>query len=209
VAQIPFSWGSLKFGIRPIVPRCYERRLIKSPIPCSIFMLRLAILRHAEAVPHGTIADPERRLTEAGRDMSERLGRYFRDEGLEPDIALVSPSARTRETFEGLQCGAKQEIKAEFPPALYNATCDRLIELIGEAPEEAKFLLIVGHNPGFAELAVALASKGKKAELAKLRSHFPTPCLAVIDFDMKSWKKAAKGEGRLEHFVTRGALAKM
>jgi phosphohistidine phosphatase len=172
-------------------------------------MLRLAILRHAEAVPHGTVADPERRLTEAGREMAELMGRYFRDEGFEPDIALVSPSARTRETFEGLQRGAERELKAEFPPALYMATCEALIDLVAGAPEEAKFLLIVGHNPGFAELAAALASKGKKAELAKMRSHFPTPCLAVVDFDVKSWKKAAKGEGRLEHFVTRGALAKM
>lgn len=171
-------------------------------------MLRLAILRHAEAVPQGTLADSERPLTEAGRDMSVRMGRYFRDEGLAPDLALVSPSVRTRETFEGLLRGAKLEVAAEFPPALYNASLDGLEDLLAETPEKVKFLLIVGHNPSFAEYAVARAAKGKKSELAKLRGHFPTPCLAVVDFDTKSWKKAARGEGRLEHFVTRGALAK-
>jgi phosphohistidine phosphatase len=172
-------------------------------------MLRLAILRHAEAVPQGAGADIERILTDAGRDMAERMGSYFRDEGLEPDLALVSPSARTRETFEGLQHGAKQQFKVEFPAALYNATSGGIADLIADAPDEAKFLLIVGHNPGFAELAVALAGKGKKAELAKLREHFPTPCLAVVDFEAKNWRKAVKSEGRLEYFVTRGALAKM
>jgi phosphohistidine phosphatase len=172
-------------------------------------MLRLAILRHAEAVPHGTMADKERPLTQAGRDMSERMGRYFRDEGLEPDLALVSPSVRTRQTFEGLLHGAKGEFKAEHPADLYNATCEELESLIAEAPDGVKFLLIIGHNPAFAELANVLAGKGKKSELAKMRGHFPTPCLAVIDFEGKHWAKAARGEGRLAYFITRGALAKL
>jgi phosphohistidine phosphatase len=172
-------------------------------------MLRLAILRHAEAVPQGTLADLDRPLTDGGHDMAERMGRYFRDERFVPDLALVSPSLRTRETFEGLMRGAEQDFKAEFPPALYHASLEGLEGLIAETPEDVTFLLIVGHNPGFAELAAARAGKGKKAELAKLRDHFPTPSVAIIDFDVKSWKKAAHGEGRLEHFVTRGALAKL
>jgi phosphohistidine phosphatase len=172
-------------------------------------MLRLAILRHAEAVPQGEIADSARPLTEVGRAMSERVGRYFRDEGFAPDLALVSPSLRTRETFEGLQRGAEQDFKVEFPPALYNASLVRLEDLLAATPEDVKFLLIIGHNPGFAELAVALAGKGKRSELAKMRGHFPTPCLAIIDFETKSWKKAEKGGGRLEYFVTRGAFAKL
>jgi phosphohistidine phosphatase len=172
-------------------------------------MLRLAILRHAEAVPQGVIADKERPLTDGGRDMSERMGQYFRAEDLVPDLALVSPSLRTRETFEGLCRGTGREFKAEYDPVLYNATCEALVDLIAATAEEVRFLLIVGHNPGFAELANALAEKGKKSELAKMRSHFPTPCLAVLDFDVKSWKKASRGGGRLEHFMTRAALAKM
>jgi phosphohistidine phosphatase len=173
-------------------------------------MLRLAILRHAEAVPqHSELDDSARALTEAGRDMSERMGRYFSDEGFVPDLALVSPSVRTRETFEGLQRGAGRDFKAEFPPELFHATCEGLDDLIVATPEKVKFLLVVGHNPGLAELAVERAGKGKKSELAKMRGHFPAPCLAVIDFDVKSWKKIADEEGRLEYFVTRGALAKM
>jgi phosphohistidine phosphatase len=170
-------------------------------------MLRLAILRHAEAVPQGVMPDRERPLTEGGRDMAERMGRYFRDEGFVPDLAFVSPSRRTRETFEGLVRGAKQDFKAEFPDALYNATCDELVTLVEATPQEVKFLLIVGHNPSFAELASALADTGKKSDLAKMRSHFPTPCVAVVDFETKNWKRAARGDGRLAYFMTRGALA--
>ncbi len=171
-------------------------------------MLNLAILRHAEAMPLAEGGDIERALSPAGREMAERMGRYFRDAQLVPDLALVSPARRARETFEGLEQGAAQKFKAEFVPALYSASRETLEALLAEQPKEVKFLLVIGHNPGLAEFANALVGKGKKAELVKMRDHFPTPCLALIDFDVKSWKKAALGHGRLEAFLTRAALTK-
>jgi phosphohistidine phosphatase len=171
-------------------------------------MLRLAILRHAEAVPLAQGGDADRELSPSGRDLAERMGRYFRKVGFKPDLTLVSPSKRTRETFDALERGAGEKFAIEYAPDLYQATLPALEELLAEAPKETKFLLIIGHNPGLAEFANALAGKGKKSELARMRGHFPTPCLAVIDFDAKSWKKAVRGEGTLEYFITRGALAK-
>lgn len=171
-------------------------------------MLHLAILRHAEAMPLAEGGDLERALSPSGREMAERMGRYFRDAELVPDLTLVSPARRTRETFEGLEQGAAQKFKCDIVPALYNASLETLEAILADQPKEVKFLLIIGHNPGLAELANALAGKGKKGGLAKLREHFPTPCLAIIDFDVKSWKKVTPGRGRLERFVTRGALAK-
>ncbi len=172
-------------------------------------MLRLAIVRHAEAVPLAEGGDIERPLSASGRDMAERMGRYFRETGLEPDLALVSPSRRTRETFDGLQIGAEKKFPVDYVPAIYNAGLEALESIVADVDKQAKFLLLVGHNPGFAELADALVGKGKKSDLARMREHFPTPCLALIEFDVKSWKKALPGEGKLELFVTRGALAKM
>jgi phosphohistidine phosphatase len=171
-------------------------------------MLRLAILRHAEAAPLAEGGDLERPLTSSGRAMAESMGRYFRSEKLRPDLVFVSPSRRTCETFEGLENGAGQKFKMEFVPALYNASTETLEAIVQALPKDVKFGLLIGHNPGFAELANLFAGKGKKAELAKMREHFPAPCLAVIDFEVKSWEKAAHGHGRLEIFLTRAALAK-
>ncbi len=171
-------------------------------------MLRLAILRHAEAVPLTQGGDADRELSPSGRDLAERMGRYFHKLGLKPDLTLVSPSKRTRQTFEALERGAEEKFVVEYVQSLYHATLPVLEELLDEAPKEAKFLLIVGHNPGLAEFANALAANGKKTELARMRAHFPTPCMAIIDFDAKSWKKADRGEGKLEYFITRAALAK-
>lgn len=171
-------------------------------------MLRLAILRHAEAVPLTDESDAERELTPSGRDMAERMGRYFHDTGLKPNLALVSPAKRAKETFEGLERGAGETYAVDYLPDLYSADLRTLEDVIAEAPPGAKFLLLIGHNPGLAELALVLAGRGNKAELARMRGYFPAPALAVIDFDVESWRKARRGDGQLEHFVTRQALAK-
>lgn len=171
-------------------------------------MLRLAILRHAEAVPLGASGDAERELSFSGRELAERMGHYFRKEGLKPDLALVSPSKRTRETFEALERGAEESFPVKYEPSLYSASLKTLEEALAEAPKDSQFLLFVGHNPGLAEFANALAGKGKKSELARMRGHFPAPCLAVIDFDAKSWKKVGRQEGELKSFITRRALSK-
>lgn len=172
-------------------------------------MLRLAILRHAEAVPIAEGGDTERTLTLAGRSMAERMGRYFSSSGLVPDLALVSPARRARETFEGLRRGGGQVVKVEFVPALYNASLQTLTAVAAAAPQHAKFLLIIGHNPGLAEFASGIAGKSDKADLAKMRERFSAPCLALIDFDAATWSEAVAGDGHLETFLTRAALAKV
>jgi phosphohistidine phosphatase len=171
-------------------------------------MLRLAILRHAEAVPLTDDSDAERELTPAGWQMAERMGRYFRDAGLQPDLALVSPARRAKETFAGVERGAGETFTVDYMPRLYGADLRTLEEVVAEAPADAKFLLLVGHNPGLAELAHVLAGRGSKAEIARMRGNFPAPALAVIDFDVDIWQKARRAEGQLQHFVTRQALAK-
>ena len=63
-------------------------------------MRRLMMLRHATAVPHGSMPDFERVLTDQGRQDAAVMASYCKDEMLWPDLALVSPAARTRATHE-------------------------------------------------------------------------------------------------------------
>jgi phosphohistidine phosphatase len=67
--------------------------------------------------------------------------------------------------------------------------------------------MIVAHNPGLAELAVVLAGRGDRYELARLNQEFPTTSLALIDFDVERWKEARPQEGELDRFVTPASLA--
>jgi phosphohistidine phosphatase len=61
-------------------------------------------------------------------------------------------------------------------------------------------LLLIGHNPGFADLAKLLIGHGDRYAFARLSQKFPTAGLAVIDFDADSWGGIGPGQGRLDRF---------
>jgi phosphohistidine phosphatase len=170
-------------------------------------MLRLALLRHSEAHPHAQGGDKDRSLTKAGRKMAVRMGKYCRDMSLVPDLVLVSPAQRTKETYEIVAEQIGRDLKVTFDPALYNATSTTIKMLIAEVSSDRKLVLVVGHNPGIAESAIALSGQGDPGMLAEMRAHFPAPALAIIDFQMESWAEIEAGEGYLERFVTKTMLA--
>jgi len=169
-------------------------------------MLRLALLRHAEAHAHASGGDRDRTLTASGKDMARKIGAYCAAMPLLPDIVLVSPSSRTQGTYEF----AAKEMKA-VPPAhldddLYNATSTTIKGLVATLPSECKTVLVIGHNPGIAEAAIALAGDGDRTSLSEMRQHFPAPALAVIDFDIAVWAEIKAGQGLLKRFVTKSML---
>ena len=73
---------------------------------------------------------------------------------------------------------------------------------VRHTPPGVKTLMLIGHNPGIAELALSLAGYGDRYALARMMQKFPTCALAVLDFDMETWKEAAIRTGRLDRFVT-------
>ena len=163
-------------------------------------MLTLLLLRHAKAIPQAG-DDSGRVLTEGGHADAARLGAFLLEKDLLPDRALVSVAARTRQTMEGLARTADRIVPTTFDPALYNATerqiRDRVSKVVGSA-----ILLVVGHNPGIAELALALAASGDPQDFGAMRARFPPCSLAVITFDHHEWSDVRHGGGRLDAFVT-------
>ena len=67
-------------------------------------------------------------------------------------------------------------------------------------------LLLVGHNPGLAELAALLIASGEIDARQRLIEKFPTAALAVIDFALDDWGKLHSRAGRLDRFVVPRAL---
>ena len=63
------------------------------------------------------------------------------------------------------------------------------------APPEVGSVLVIGHNPGLEQLALALASDG--AELARMREKYPTAALATIDLPADRWSALERGGGEL------------
>ena len=67
---------------------------------------------------------------------------------------------------------------------------------------DPKRLMLVGHNPGMHELALALAGSGDAAARKALADNLPTAGLAVFDFATNDWTDVAFRRGRLVLFVT-------
>jgi phosphohistidine phosphatase len=167
-------------------------------------MRRLILLRHAKAGPK-TGDDIDRPLAPRGREAAPRMGAYLRDEGLLPDLALVSDSRRTRETWD-LVRPSLGDVEAHSEPRIYEAPPARLLTVVQEVEPSVRTVLMIGHNPGFHDLAQRLVGHGDRYAFAELKEKFPTAALAVIDFAADSWADVDAGAGRLDRFVTPKSL---
>ncbi len=169
-------------------------------------MLRLLLLRHAKAVPFAGSGDLERALTGRGRADAARLGAFIAGEKIAPQAAVHSGSRRTQQTLDIVLSKLKVDAPISVEPRLYEAADATFLSVLRRCPDEARTLLLVGHNPSLAEAACRLAGTGDRPALLKMAAKFPTSALAIIDFDADHWREVAEGAGRLVRFVTPGSL---
>ena len=95
------------------------------------------------------------------------------------------------------------EPQVELVPELYGADPAQLLQIIrAESEADPHRLMLVGHNPGMHELALALAGSGDAAGRKALADNLPTSGLAIFDFAIDDWAGVAFRRGRLELFVS-------
>lgn len=169
-------------------------------------MLRLMLLRHAKSNWPEGVADRDRPLATRGRENAPVMGRYLAEEGLLPDLVLVSPSLRTQETWRLVAPMLPQKPPSQTEPRIYEAPYQRLLEVVQEVEGDVRTLLMVGHNPGSAELAALLTGGGDRSAAARMMQKYPTCGLAVLDFDVSDWRDVAARGGRLDRFETPASL---
>jgi phosphohistidine phosphatase len=170
-------------------------------------MRRLMLLRHAKTesdAPSGR--DQDRRLDERGRNDAEEIGGWIGRHPPVPDAVLVSTAVRARQTWEFAWEAMKtmvREPRVEFLPELYGADPSQLLQTVREASSaDPQRLMIVGHNPGMHELALALTGSGDTAGRKVLAENLPTSGLAVFDFAVDDWGDVAFRRGQLVLFVS-------
>ena len=167
-------------------------------------MKRLLLLRHGKAEAQSS-DDAKRALIARGEKDSARMGRFLREEVYVPDLVYCSPAQRTRQTLERLlpELGAKP--RTEHSSELYLAEPEVILSLVRRAPDKAGTLMIVGHNPGLEQCALALAAVPLEKKLRKrydtMDEKFPTCALAVIDVAVARWVDVTPGSGELDAFV--------
>jgi len=147
-------------------------------------MDRLILLRHGKAetdAPSGQ--DFDRALTGRGRRDVALVARRLAEAGQAPDLVLVSPAARARETWEAA-APFFPEARVLWAPILYQIDPEGILDLALEQAQGA--VMVVGHNPGLGALAAFLARDAGGSEIAG----FPTAAAAVVDFAPEGRRRA-------------------
>lgn len=160
-------------------------------------MQQLMILRHAKAVQwYPGVEDFRRALRDVGREHAARVAEWICEHQYLPDEVLCSPSQRTRETLSPLMA-LRPELESctSFVPQIYGASTRTLTTLLDRSFAEHDRVLIIGHNPGFEQLAFDVIAPSARRSFDRL----PTGTLLLVEFDA-GWPEGA-GRGRLAHFV--------
>jgi len=148
-------------------------------------MDRLILLRHGKAEPDSDSGDDfDRRLAPRGVRESADMGVRLADMGFQPQVALVSPAARAKGTWEAAQ-PAFPNAETRFLDHLYHADSETIRRAAEEAGETAATVIMVGHNPGMQELTIRLLQEGGAPSglIGKAQRNFPTAAAAVFLID--------------------------
>ena len=93
----------------------------------------------------------------------------------------------------------------EWLEALYLAPPGKIVALIQDSDDAEYVLMVVGHNPGLEQCATLLARDPVRPREQHrhdvMEEKFPTAALAVLDFDISSWKLVAPCSAKLVDFV--------
>ncbi len=128
---------------------------------------QLWLLRHADAEPHGTREDSQRRLTERGELQARAAGIVIARMGESFEEVLFSPKIRARQTAEIATEGWAESERAKLAEhAPLASGFDGMQALEAMAPVEGDGrLLLVGHEPDLSRVIGELT--GARADVKK------------------------------------------
>jgi phosphohistidine phosphatase len=169
-------------------------------------MRRLFLVRHAKAELSVGRDDYARKLTERGRADARRVAKTLAARRFLPELLIHSGAARAKETAEIFAAEWRSHVALKKDAYLYDASLTTLMDRTRALRDEHKQVGLVGHNPGFGELAAALAGAGAKQDLQRLAAKYPTCAVAVLDFSIERWEEVEPNSGMLALYLTPGEL---
>ena len=157
-------------------------------------MKSLLILRHAKSSwkEPGT-RDHDRPLNKRGKRDAPRIGELIKTEGVVPDLIVSSTALRAKTTACTVAEHARYDGELVFEPDLYLAAPEVYIEQLSLLPDDVTRVMMVGHNPGLAQLLYLTTNRDEP---------FPTAALADVEWDIEAWDEIARSfrEGTLRHY---------
>jgi phosphohistidine phosphatase len=169
---------------------------------------RLILVRHAKSAwDKAEDADFDRPLSARGRRIAPLIGDFLARQERLPTSVLCSSARRAAETWELMSKALPAGTAVTHSKSLYLAMPREMLKRIQRLPDDVDCALLVGHNPGIADLAGWLCTGGDQAKRTQLAKKYPTGAVAVIDFAVEMWKDIDADSGTLIDFVIPRDLA--
>jgi phosphohistidine phosphatase len=169
-------------------------------------MNMLHLLRHAKSSAKENVEDYERPLSGRGRKTARRVGRNLSAELGAIHLVLCSSARRTRETLDFVLDEFSPRPRTSIEDELYLASREKLTARLGRLDARDVNVLLIGHNPGLHELAVALADENSPAFRALASGKFPTAAYASFRVPA-DWSVLGSSRHELIGYVTPASLA--
>lgn len=143
-------------------------------------MKTLYLLRHAKSSwDDASLPDRDRPLEARGERDAARMSKRWSQGNKKPDLIMSSPAARSTTTAKVFAHDLDYKTRNIWiDDRLYDATEASLIAVIEALDDKLDRVMLVGHNPGLAELAHHFDSG---------ITHMPTCALAECRFEAMSW----------------------
>jgi phosphohistidine phosphatase len=169
-------------------------------------MNMLHLLRHAKSSAKEEVEDHERPLSRRGRKTARRVGKQLSAKLGAIDLVLCSSARRTRETLDLVLDEVSPRPRCLIEDELYLASREKLTARLGRLDTGDVNVLLIGHNPGLHELAVALADENSPAFRALASGKFPTA--AYVSFEVpEDWSLLGSSRHELIGYATPESLA--
>jgi phosphohistidine phosphatase len=146
-------------------------------------MKTLLIVRHAKSswkAPR--LTDHHRPLNKRGKKAAPEMGRRLKKRGVIPDAIVSSDARRAMDTAVPIaETLGLSNTAIHQEPELYHAGSDHILDIVRQFPDQWNQVMVVGHNPGFTELANLFYP----SHIANL----PTAGVVELRFNASSWKR--------------------
>ena len=160
--------------------------------------LRLIVVRHAKSNWDDPMTgDHERPLAPRGQKAAAAVAAWLGSRGFRPQTVLCSDARRTRETWEALDQGLDGSPEVRFLPALYQAACSTILDIVRQEATGSP-VMVIGHNPGLGSFAAQLPEEPPRHPGF---GRYPAGATTVIDFPAEAWADIGWGDGRVVEFV--------
>ena len=154
-------------------------------------MKTLTILRHAKSSwDFPDLTDHDRPLNKRGERDAPMMGERLKAAGIRPSLILGSSAVRAWRTARIVAKEINYPIEfLQKEPGIYHAGVNKLLDIISDQDDGFNSIMIVGHNPGFTDLANELVQG--------LTSNIPTAGFVSVMIDSDGWDLRARRSAEL------------